>query len=140
MCFSTLFYPRRRAVAGEAFATGRAGLVEGVTFQREASEGMLGTGALDVPVSEGAAERISDRYRAIFARFQTELEAYYAATVARRDAESAYRLASTALLAEIKHFEEAGDGAMEAEAAVAAAGKRSNAVFTAGLGLSFVHI
>lgn len=130
----TVLYHLQRAVVGEPLATCRAGIDEGLTFQREASEGMLGTGAFDVPVSEGATERVSDRYRATFARFQAELEAYYAATVARHEAESSYRLASTALLTEIARFEEAGDGAMEAEAAVAAAGMRSTAVFAAGLG------
>jgi methyl-accepting chemotaxis protein len=130
----TVLYHLQRAVAGEPLDACRAGIDEGLGFQREASEGMLATGAFDVPVEPGSSERMSDRYRATFTRFTGELEAFYAATAVRHAAEKEYRAASTALLAEIAHFEEAGDGAMESTAAIAAADARRTAAFTAGLG------
>ncbi|MFM7260165.1 MAG: methyl-accepting chemotaxis protein, partial [bacterium] len=130
----TALYHLQRAVAGEPLETCRAGIEEGLGFQREASEGMLATGAFDVPVADGSAQRMSDRYRAHFARFTSELEAFYVATASRRDAESTYRVAATALLAEIARFETAGDHAMESKAAVATAGARWSALFTAVLG------
>ncbi|MFM7261356.1 MAG: hypothetical protein ACKO3W_12205, partial [bacterium] len=130
----TALYHLQRAVAGEPLETCRAGIDEGLGFQREASEGMLATGAFDVPVADGSAERMSDRYRAHFAHFTRELEAFYVATASRRDAESTYRVAATALLAEIARFDIAGEHAMESKAKVATAGARWTALFTAVLG------
>ncbi|MDI9403372.1 MAG: methyl-accepting chemotaxis protein [Limnohabitans sp.] len=130
----TVLYHLQRAVAGEPLDACRAGMDEGLGFQREASEGMLATGAFDIPLGDGAAEKVSDRYRAHFVKFQDELSTFFAATVSRREAEAAYRAASTALLTEIAQFEAAGDHAMESQAAVAASGARSTALFTAGLG------
>jgi methyl-accepting chemotaxis protein len=130
----TVLYHLQRAVAGEPIDACRAGIDEGLGFQREASEGMLATGAFDVPLTDGASEKVSDRYRVLFTKFQEELATFFAATIARREAEAAYRTASTALLEEIAQFEAAGDGAMESQAAVAASGARSTAMFTAGLG------
>jgi methyl-accepting chemotaxis protein len=130
----TVLYHLQRAVTGEPIEACRKGIDEGLGFQREASEGMLATGAFNVPVADGATELVSDRYRALFERFTGELEAFYAATVARHEADGAYRMASTALLAEIARFEAAGDGAMESEAVAAVSASRWTAAFTATLG------
>jgi len=117
----TTLYHLQRFIAGESVESCRAGIDEGLAFQREASDGMLATGAFDRPCADDASVQMSDRYRTMFAAFGTDLEALYAATAARRDAETRYRTAALALMASVAAFEEAGDAAMGAEAEQATA-------------------
>ena len=117
----TVLYHLERFVSGEDEASCRAGIDEGLAFQREASEGMLATGAFDLPCADDAATTMAARYRAMSADFASALEAYYAATGARRVADGAYGVAAASLLEAVESFEIAGDRAMNDEAARAAA-------------------
>ncbi len=117
----TVLYHLQRYVAGEPAESCRAGIDEGLAFQGDASEGMLGTGALDIPCTDDAAVRMSDRYRAMFASFKSDLESFWSANAARREAEGRYRTAALSLMASVTAFEEAGDKAMNGEVATAAA-------------------
>ena len=116
----TVLYHLQRFIAGEPADSCRAGVDEGLAFQTEASEGMLGTGAFDIPCADDAATRMSDRYRAMFASFKADLDGFWAANAARREAEARYRTAALSLMASLTAFEEAGDEAMVEEAATAA--------------------
>ena len=132
----TVLYHLQRFIAGEPVESCRAGIDEGLAFQTEASEGMLGTGAFDRPCTDDPAVRMSDRYRAMFASFRTDLDALYAATGARREAEARYRTAALGLLASVSAFEEAGDKAMTQEADRAAAMAATASMGTVAIGLA----
>ena len=116
----TSLYHLQRAVTGDPLDSCRAGIDEGLAFQTGASEGMLGTGAFDVPCADEPGTQLSDRYRTIFTRFKAEIEAFYSITVERRAVEARYHETGIALLAAVDAFEIAGDKAMKEEAATAA--------------------
>jgi methyl-accepting chemotaxis protein len=117
----TVLYHLQRYIAGEPVESCRAGIDEGLSFQTEASEGMLATGAFDLPCADDPATRMSDRYRALAVDFNGALEELFAATTVRRSAEEQYRTAALAVLARVAEFEAAGDAVMNDEAAAAAA-------------------
>ena len=130
----TVLYHMQRFIAGEPAESCRAGIDEGLAFQTDAAEGMLGTGAFDRACADDPSVRMSDRYRTMFASFRSDLEALYAATGARRAAESRYRASALALLASVTAFEKAGDAAMTDEAARAASVAATASLGTIAIG------
>ena len=124
----TVLYHLQRFIGGEDAASCRAGIDEGLAFQREASESMLSTGAFDIPLKDDPATTMSARYRASFARFQADLERLVAATAVRADAQGKYQHSALALAEAVAKFEVAGDAALTDESA---AGMREAAAMTA---------
>ncbi|MFZ9914491.1 MAG: methyl-accepting chemotaxis protein, partial [Phycisphaerales bacterium] len=130
----TGLYHLQRYIAGADEASCLAGVEEGLGFQREASEEMLGTGAFDRPCADDAATPMSARYRAMFGQFETGLKAMFDATRERRAAEVAYRTAAVALIGAVNELDAIGTKAMaaESEAAEARAASLATALLTAG--------
>ncbi len=123
----TALYHLQRFIAGEDAASCRAGIDEGLGFQTEASDSMLGTGAFDIPCADDAATTMSSRYRTMFIGFKAGLESLHAATATRRVSQASYRTSALALLKSLAEFEEAATARMEA-AATAATRSASSAV------------
>ncbi|MFM7052218.1 MAG: methyl-accepting chemotaxis protein [Planctomycetota bacterium] len=126
----TGLYHLQRFIAGADEASCRAGVDEGLSFQREASEEMLETGAFDRPCADDAAVTMAARYRAMFAQFESRMHGLFDATRARREAEGAYRTAAVALLAAVEDLDKSAVAVMTAESEQA---KRRAASVATGL-------
>lgn len=113
----TTLYHLERFLAGADPASARAGMDEGIGFQRDASEGMLGTGAFDLPCADDPDVIVADRYRMMLAEFESDCDAVHATGLARMEALDRYEAAATRVLEVSGLFEEAGDTAMESEVA-----------------------
>ena len=116
----TVLYHLQRFIGGEDAASCRAGIDEGLAFQREASESMLATGSFDIPLADDPATTMAARYRASFTRFQADLDRLVKAASARGEAQGRYHGAALALAGAVATFEVAGDAAMNDEAAAGA--------------------
>ncbi len=113
----TTLYHLERFLAGADIQSARAGMDEGLGFQREATEGMLATGAFDVPCADDPSVLMSDRYRAMLRDFESDVAAVFGSGEARMRAFEVYEAAAGRLLSVVETFEKAGDGAMDAEVA-----------------------
>ncbi len=131
----TVLYHLQRFVSGEDKDSCRAGIDEGLGFQREASEGMLATGSFDLACPDDEATTVAARYRALFTDFEASLERLFEATSARRDASAAYARSAAQLLDAVEAVEVAGDAAMADEAARASAASVSTSRMLAATGV-----
>ena len=113
----TTLYHLERFLAGADVESSRAGMDEGLGFQREAADGMLGTGTFDIPCADDPSELMSDRYRTMLQDFESDVDAVYETGQARMKAFQSYEIAAAQLLEVLDAFEQAGDDAMDAEVA-----------------------
>ena len=115
----TALYHLQRCVTGADIASCRAGIDEGLSFLKEASDSMLATGLFDVPCADDPATPMSTRYRAQFAQFGSELDAFYTRTIERRAADARYQQTGLAFSKAVKDLASAGEHTMNEEASTA---------------------
>ena len=115
----TALYHLQRCVTGADIASCRAGIDEGLSFLKEASDSMLATGLFDVPCADDPATPMSTRYRAQFAQFGSELNAFYTRTIERRAADARYQQTGLAFSKAVKDLASAGEHTMNEEASTA---------------------
>jgi methyl-accepting chemotaxis protein len=111
----TSLYHLQRYIAGADEASCRAGIDEGLGFQRDASAEMLATGTFDLPCADDPNTRMSDRYRAMFAAFERNLGTLFEATKTRREAQAGYESTALALLGAVDELDRIGAEAMTRE-------------------------